>query len=792
MANGKPKTNRRREVRKAVPKPGPTWHGLLRSRAFGYATLYVVALTAVAALVAVPHRLAPPFHADQIATRPVVARVAFQAVDEEKTLRAREQAAANTPSVYRANDELRTKLLARFDNLIGLAELESIDQVPEDARRLMKVDAKAFEALKTFAASDEAMAGWENKVREFARSLFDLGVLDKDDYTKEVEQKQLRRIIIRHPDPREGQPAAQDFYPDRWFSTNDPKPLERRLERAAESLFPGSLKHALVGAVMSIPGPTYIYDAEATKAEADRAYRTTEPVTDNIARGQTLITTGTKITQDHLALLEAERRAYLDWLGLGAEARAAVGAPKAPPLLAHRELLANAGLVGMILLVGVGLWVYIFRYYPRVAHNPMRGLAVTALLLLALSIAAAGAKLAPGSEYGTATLPVLMAVMVLAIVYDRRFALFVGGLQVLLTTVCLQEGVGFACVALVGVGVTAALLGEVRSRSKLVLAGLYAGAAMAFAVLLVGLAQGPLDIPGGWRIVGTDIALALLAGFITGLFVQGVLPLIEKAFRVTTTMTLKELNDASHPLLQRLAHEAPGTYQHSLRLADMTEAAADAIGGDGLLCRVGAMYHDVGKINKPQYFIENQGGGPNKHDKLSPAMSLLIIVGHVKDGVEMAREYALPPVLRHFVESHHGTTLVEYFFHAARKQQKEAEQPAPSEFEFRYPGPKPQTREAAMMLLCDGIEAAARTLEEPTPVRLEQLVHSIAMKRLMDGQFDDCALTLQDLARAEAAITKTLCAIYHARVKYPEKQADKKTPQVSGPDPTGVNQAKTA
>ncbi len=200
----------------------------------------------------------------------------------------------------------------------------------------------------------------------------------------------------------------------------------------------------------------------------------------------------------------------------------------------------------------------------------------------------------------------------------------------------------------------------------------------------------------------------------------------------------------------------------------MTEAAAEAIGADALLCRVGAMYHDIGKINKPQYFIENQLGGQNRHDKLSPAMSLLIIVGHVKDGVEMAREYNLPPVIRHFIESHHGTTLVEYFFHAAKKQKAEEDKPAPSEFEFRYPGPKPQTKEAAIMLICDGLEAAARAMDEPTAVRLEQLVHGIATKRLMDGQFDECNLTLGELARVEAAVTKTLCAVYHTRIKYPD------------------------
>ena len=237
-------------------------------------------------------------------------------------------------------------------------------------------------------------------------------------------------------------------------------------------------------------------------------------------------------------------------------------------------------------------------------------------------------------------------------------------------------------------------------------------------------------------------------------------------------MTLKELNDASsRPLLRRLAEEAPGTFQHSLRIADIAEAAADAIGANGLLCRVGAMYHDVGKIDKPRYFVENQLGGPNQHARLSPAMSLLIIVGHVKNGVEMAREYGLPPVVRHFIQSHHGTTLVEYFFHAAKQKRKDdSNDPEPAEFAFRYPGPKPQTREAAILLLCDTIEGAARALPERTAVRLEQLAQTLTNKRLMDGQFDECSLTLKDLHKIELAITRSLCAIYHTRIEYPTDQ----------------------
>ena len=222
-----------------------------------------------------------------------------------------------------------------------------------------------------------------------------------------------------------------------------------------------------------------------------------------------------------------------------------------------------------------------------------------------------------------------------------------------------------------------------------------------------------------------------------------------------------------------MQQKALGTYNHSLQVANISEAAAEAIRADGLLVYVGALYHDVGKINKPEYFIENQAGGPNKHDKLSPAMSLLVITGHVKDGIELAREYSLPRVLIHFIESHHGTTLVEYFFHAARsKASEEGDKETVEEFEFRYPGPKPRTRESAILMLCDCIESASRTMSDPTPSRIEALVRSLSRKRLEDGQFDECPLSFRELRTVEDSIIKSLCAIYHSRIAYPNRQAD--------------------
>ena len=228
--------------------------------------------------------------------------------------------------------------------------------------------------------------------------------------------------------------------------------------------------------------------------------------------------------------------------------------------------------------------------------------------------------------------------------------------------------------------------------------------------------------------------------------------------------TVLEVADGSHPLLKRLAMEAPGTYSHSLQVATLAEAAAEAIGANSLLCRVGSYYHDIGKMNKADYFCENQIDGQNRHLNLSPNVSLLVIVGHVKDGVEMAKEYSLPPPIIPIIQQHHGTTLVEFFYHKASTQYAEQEVP---DSQFRYPGPKPRSKEAAVVMIADMVESATRATGEPTPSRIEGLVHDLIMKRLLDGQFDECSLTFAELNQIEKAVIKTILAIYHGRVAYP-------------------------
>lgn len=272
------------------------------------------------------------------------------------------------------------------------------------------------------------------------------------------------------------------------------------------------------------------------------------------------------------------------------------------------------------------------------------------------------------------------------------------------------------------------------------------------------------------------------AGFLSGIFASftalTLIPLWESLFVYTTDVKLLELSNLNHPLLKELIVKAPGTYHHSLIVGHMCEAAAEAIGANSLLAKVCAYYHDIGKTNHAQYFIENQRPGENRHDQINPGMSKTILIAHVKDGVEMGLKYKLGKPIIDVIEQHHGTTLISFFYHKA-KEAEDTDMYEVSENEYRYPGPRPQFREAALCMLADSIEAAARSLDEPTPARLQSIVHNIVQKKFLDGQLDECNLTLKDLTYIEEAFSRILLGIYHQRIDYPTgpKQIAPKRPQ---------------
>ena len=377
-------------------------------------------------------------------------------------------------------------------------------------------------------------------------------------------------------------------------------------------------------------------------------------------------------------------------------------------------------------------------------------------------------------EWRAEIIPITMFSITIAIAYHIELALLLGALVSFVFTISHGFGMSEFVILAAASSSSALMCRQIRSRTKLVSVGLIV------AVIVLPTALGVdymLGQPFGWAT--TKNALWFAGGAaVAGLLMTGVLPFLERIFDIQTDISLLELSDANHPLLKELVQRAPGTYNHSINVASMSEAAAEAIGANGLLCRVAAYFHDVGKLRKPEYFIENQAGGVNKHDDLAPTMSTLVIIAHVKDGTEIARKHRLPRRITDLIEQHHGTTLVEYFYHRAEQQMLEKnENPdqdaALDEGDFRYPGPKPQTPEAAVMMLADTVESASRALRDPAPARIEGLVKTVAKKKMDDGQFDECQITIEQLNSIAESLIKSLNAMYHARVKYPEKQTDK-------------------
>jgi len=288
------------------------------------------------------------------------------------------------------------------------------------------------------------------------------------------------------------------------------------------------------------------------------------------------------------------------------------------------------------------------------------------------------------------------------------------------------------------------------------------GGLVALAQLAAVVGLGLLVFPG--ERMFTDGLLAVANGVGSALVLSGALPLLERPFGIATGISLLELADPTQRLLRELALRAPGTYNHSVVVASLAEEAAQSIGADSLLARVGGYYHDIGKMRKPEYFVENQSGGESKHGGLSPTLSTLIITAHTGDGAELAEEFGLPAPVREIIEQHHGTTLVEYFFRQAqRSPTSEAE---PRQENFRYPGPKPRTGEAAVVMLADAAESASRAVRNPSPGRIRDLVRELVSTRLADGQLDDCNLTLAQVHRIQETVVKSLIAIYHSRISY--------------------------
>jgi len=747
MALFKTDTSRRREVRRNIPRHRPALREVMgRSQVFWGVVIGVVFIVGAAWLVNTA-RFSTPYTPGELIDQPIVARVNFNSLDLAAVSQAREDARRKTPAVYRPNKvffEETEKVLLSLPEAI--AKAETIDDVESKLVERFGLTNDMLEALRLYVDDGTTTPRWRSMIDALMRKLKRTAILRDEDY--QIEKVNLAPTIrlVYGEDER-----SLLVWEGELIKLSDPKEVKSTTESLA-SEFPEPLRKLVVGYMLKSNQPTYTLHPQRTEQARDDAAANIneDDFRVDYQAGQVLIRAGQVLDAAGHRLLTQHMDAI-------------------PP---KQRLAIQAGLTAMVGFICLILIGYVVAFKRRIIEKPVRGIALATLMLACLAFAWLGLSLPPQVTTTAPIVPILLISIIVAVAYDQRFAMGMATFGGLLMGLALDLSIGNYLLMMIAAIVAIAQLKQLRNRSTLGRVGLVTGLVVAAGVWAVGLSERHL-VEGLAYELGRESLVGFSASVLVGFVILGVLPFIEKMFKVTTAMTLLELGDMNHPLLKRLAQQAPGTFNHSLQVATLAEAASDAIGANGLLARVGAYYHDIGKIHKPQYFVENQAGGPSRHDKLSPAMSLLIIVGHVKDGVEMAREYGLPPVLHHFIESHHGTTLVEYFYHAAKKQKGGDQQP--EEVEFRYPGPKPRTKEAAILMLCDCVESACRTMAEPTAVRIEQLVEKLANKRLMDGQFNHCDITLGELRLVEQAVTKSLCAIYHGRISYPAGESDKQS-----------------
>lgn len=659
----------------------------------------------------------------------------FAAYTAWQTGRARAQALAERPPEERPDVDLGALRARARQDSTRFMDLQDALSLGLSERQWVLLVRSAFEAAgqRYGMALDDRLLGEANRI---AREVLEDGVLD-------VPKDSVRAptLLVRNLDP--GVRTEEIVGRDDVFGADE---VAREARRSLFAAFPTKADTVSIGSVLfrAVLEPSLEYQAEATARAREEAMASVLPTRGRVREGQTVIRRGDEVTEERfdqlrsLDFAQRERSGGVSWV------RTVFG----------RLILVVSALALFF------LYVYLLR--PTIFHDIRR----LVLVCLLLGIALIGFFVA-GAIGGAAAyvVPVALVSILLTIVFDSRVGSFATMTLAALGGLIFGYDFQFAFATLV-VGVLAVFsVRDVKNRSQILASA--ALVAAAYALVILGYALLRAD-PFTERLTFELIAVTVNAFLI--LLAAPLLWAIERGFAVTTDMALLELSDTNRTLLKELSLRAPGTFNHSLQVANLAEAAADAIGANALRTRVGALYHDIGKMLKPEYFIENQQPGENPHEKIKPSMSALVIAAHVKEGVQLGKEQGLPQVVVDFIASHHGTSLIEFFYRKALEQESDGS--TVDEADYRYPGPRPQTNEQAIVMLADSVEAASRSLEKPTPRRLEALIDGIVEARIEDGQLDDSSLTFSDLARIKETFHNLLCGIYHFRVKYPDQDEE--------------------
>ncbi len=740
-----------------------------------------IAVVAAAILTLFVRGWEPPFgyREGYVPQRAILARVPFKVVDDVKTDLLRNQARREVLCVYENRREPIVQLRGAVKDAL-LSVREAIDPISLTKQQLQTLETfgvsvldpdersinheQALLAIQKTLAADADISKYDSAMREVLDPIQENGLLRSLAHDIEKGNQRFIRVINLGDDTHSVEIDVQRIRIAEVAVT-----LRGSLERELRNLF-GTTEAILLAQMvhnylaLHLPETLTLREDLSDKARADAVTSVKPSMVAYDPSFGNLVPLGKMLGPKELTLLRSEHSAYTQQLSWQFQSQ---------------RLVAFVGLI-MALYLLCGFFIFQSPDRPLISNtwNLSRLLSLCVLTVI-LSV------LASNDPFRAEVIPVTLCAITATIAFGRPLSLMImAALSLIIAFSTRVDIAEFITLASAAAGAIL-LCGRIRTRTRLV----YVGCGVAIVVLMTVVGLGVMTgQTGGVYTDGPAIGSMQMSLFpmrliseafrqsvfcvLCGLMMAGLLPFVERLFGVQTDLSLLELSDMSHPLLRQLAQRAPGTYNHSISVAALAESAADSIGANGLLVRVGACFHDIGKMFKPNYFVENQAPGSNRHDTLQPAMSTLVIIAHVKDGADLGRQHGLPPPVIDFIEQHHGTTLVEYFYRqATKKSEQDPHGEEISENAFRYPGPKPQSREAAVLMMSDAVESASRALIEPTASRLQNLVEQIAMKKLLDGQFDECSLTLRELDTIKRSLIKSLTAIYHGRIKYPDHQS---------------------
>jgi hypothetical protein len=581
----------------------------------------------------------------------------------------------------------------------------------------------------------------KNNIIQISRNRWAEGIYDIE--VSEILSDQVSVLVGDEEAPTLSIPSAFNDLQNAW--------TKARVE--VTNLFPEvvdvqrDLGYSLIVEFMK---PNIIFDRETTerrqKARQDRVPRNKGIILEN----ERIVDANTRISEDDLQKL------YSLSVAMDLKAMEESGVDVA---LAY---------LGRLLVIGIIVsffFTFLLTYRTPIFEDWRMVLLIGLVFSIEVGLAYLFTQNLVLSEY---LIPITVAAMVLTIMFDARIGFMGITSIILLVGILIGNNVEFMVTSMFTSSVGIYSVRQLRRRSQLFAAIFALLASSALVIVGQGLFKGH-----SWSLMGYDMMNLSIVAVLSPIITYGLIGLLEVSFGITTNLTLIELLDFQHPLLKRLQHEANGTFNHSIVVGNLAEACADAIGANSLLCRVGAYYHDLGKMVRPEYYIENQYAGENRHDTLTPVMSAKIIKNHVTEGLNLAKEYGLPSIVSDFIPMHHGTTRVEYFYRMALKEDQNVD-----EKQFQYPGPKPNTKETGILMICEAVEAAVRSIKEPDIMKIEDMIDKIINLRVSAGQLSECPLTMDELTRIKGTIDGTtgllpvLRGIYHIRIEYPDDKKD--------------------